>query len=72
VRPNSIRSSCEGERQKAARGELRLSLPAGLAYGRDGRISFNSDEEVQARLHHLFAKFRKLRSAKAVMRHTIA
>ncbi len=59
----------QGERQKAARGELRLPLPAGLAYGRDGRIGFNLDEEVQARLHHLFAKFRELRSAKAVMRH---
>src|SRR5215472_10800570 len=59
----------QGERQKAARGELRLPLPAGLAYGRDGRITFNPDEEVQARLLHLFAKFRELRSAKAVMRH---
>src|SRR5258708_13072728 len=59
----------QGERQKAARGELRLPLPAGLAYGRDGRIGFNPDEEVHARLLHLFAKFRELRSAKAVMRH---
>src|SRR6516162_2076555 len=59
----------QGERQKAARGELKLPLPAGLAYGRDGRIALNPDEEVQARLLHLFAKFRELRSAKAVMRH---
>src|SRR2546430_13283162 len=59
----------QGERQKAARGELRVPLPAGLAYGRDGRIGFNPDEEVHARLLHLFAKFRELRSAKAVMRH---
>src|SRR5260370_38546099 len=58
----------QGERQKAARGELRVPLPAGLAYGRDGRIGFNPDEEVHARLVHLFAKFRELRSAKAVMR----
>src|SRR5262244_4159024 len=58
----------QGERQKAARGELRLPLPAGLTHGRDGRITFNPDEEVQARLLHLFAKFRELRSAKAVMR----
>ena len=33
------------------------------------RIGFNPDEEVHARLLHLFAKFRELRSAKAVMRH---
>jgi len=59
----------QGERQKAARGELKLPLPAGLVYGRDGRIALNPDEEVQARLLHLFAKFRELRSAKAVMRH---
>src|SRR6267378_1694252 len=59
----------QGERQKAARGELRVPLPAGLAYGRDGRIGFSPDEEVHARLLHLFAKFRELRSAKAVMRH---
>src|ERR1700737_3348868 len=48
---------------------LRVPLPAGLAYGRDGRIGFNPDEEVHARLLHLFAKFRELRSAQAVMRH---
>ena len=59
----------QGERQKAARGELRVPLPAGLAYGRDGRIGFNPDEEVHARLLHLFAKFRELRSAKLVMEH---
>jgi DNA invertase Pin-like site-specific DNA recombinase len=59
----------QGERQKAARGELRLPLPAGLAYGRDGQVILNPDEEVQARLRFLFAKFEDLRSAKAVMKH---
>jgi DNA invertase Pin-like site-specific DNA recombinase len=58
----------QGERQKAARGELRLPLPAGLAYGAGGEIILNPDEEVQARLHLVFAKFRELQSAKAVMR----
>jgi hypothetical protein len=48
---------------------LRLPLPVGLAYGRDGRVVLNPDEEVQARLQLLFAKFQELRSAKAVMRH---
>ena len=42
----------QGERQKAAGDELRLPLPAGLAYARDGRIGFNPDEEVQGRLFH--------------------
>ena len=59
----------QGERQKAARGELRLPLPAGLTRGRDGGIGLNPDEEVQARLRLVFAKFRELRSAKAVMRY---
>jgi DNA invertase Pin-like site-specific DNA recombinase len=59
----------QGERQKAARGELRLPLPAGLVYGRDGRVVLNPDEEVQARLLLLFAKFQELPSAKAVMRY---
>jgi hypothetical protein len=59
----------QGERQKAARGALRVPLPAGLAYGRDGRIGVNPDKEVHARRLHFFAKFRELRSAKLVMRH---
>ena len=59
----------QGERQKAARGELRLPLPAGLIHNRDGSVTFNPDEEVQERLRMVFAKFRELRSAKAVMRY---
>lgn len=59
----------QGERQKAARGELRLPLPAGLAYDRSGAIVLHPDEEVQGRLRLIFAKFRELHSAKAVMRY---
>ena len=59
----------QGERQKAARGALRLPLPAGLIHTRDGGVTFNPDEEVQERLRLVFAKFRELRSAKAVMRY---
>jgi DNA invertase Pin-like site-specific DNA recombinase len=59
----------QGERQKAARGELRLPLPAGLIQTRENSITFNPDEEVQERLRLVFAKFRELRSAKAVMRY---
>lgn len=58
----------QGERQKAARGELRLPLPAGLAHDRGGMIILNPDEEVQARLLLVFAKFRELQSARGVMR----
>ena len=59
----------QGERQKAARGELRISLPAGLTQNRDGGVTFNPDEEVQERLRLVFAKFRELHSAKAVVRY---
>ena len=59
----------QGERQKAARGELRLPLPAGLAHDRSGQIILNPDEQVQARLSLVFAKFRELHSARAVMRY---
>jgi DNA invertase Pin-like site-specific DNA recombinase len=58
----------QGERLKAARGELRLPLPVGLAYDRAGAIMLNPDEEVQARLHLVFAKLRELQSARGVMR----
>ena len=58
----------QGERQKAARGELRLPLPAGLVQQRGGGITLNPDEEVQARLRFVFDTFRTLQSAKAVMR----
>src|SRR6201993_4038577 len=57
----------QGERQKAARGELRVPLPAGLAYDRSGAIIRNPDEEVQARLQLVFAKFAELQSARGVM-----
>ncbi|WP_167531565.1 MULTISPECIES: hypothetical protein [unclassified Mesorhizobium] len=36
----------QGERQKAARGELRIPLAGGLTYNRPGQIVFNPDEEV--------------------------
>lgn len=57
----------QGERQKAARGELHIPLPVGLAYDRSGAIALNPDEEVQARLRLVFAKFQELQSARAVM-----
>ena len=58
----------QGERQKAARGELRLPLPAGLAHEAGGAVVLNPDEEVQARLRLVFSLFQALQSARAVMR----
>lgn len=54
------------QRQKAERGELRLPLPVGLDRHRDGSVMLTPDEEVQARLHLIFAKFAELGSTTAV------
>src|SRR5512135_955014 len=59
----------QGEQQRAARSELRLPLPAGLAEGSDGGVILMPDEEVQARLKLVFAKFAEFRSAGAVVRY---
>ena len=57
----------QGERQKAARGELRMPLPGGLARTRGGEIILHPDEQVQSRLEFVFRKFNELQSARAVM-----
>jgi DNA invertase Pin-like site-specific DNA recombinase len=57
----------QGERQKAARGELRMPLPGGLARARSGEIILHPDEQVQSRLEFVFRKFSELQSARAVM-----
>src|SRR5581483_1722416 len=59
----------QGEWHKAERGELRLPLPAGLAYGPSGEVILNPDAEVQARLRLIFQQFRVVKSARAVMRY---
>lgn len=58
-----------GERNKAARGELRLPLPAGLERLHTGEVILHPDEEIRARLRLVFAKFGELGSACAVMRY---
>ncbi|ODU76863.1 recombinase family protein [Novosphingobium sp. SCN 63-17] len=59
----------QGERQKAARGELRMPLPAGLTHVPGGGIMLNPDGEVQARIRLVFENFVRLGSAKAVVRY---
>lgn len=58
-----------GELQKAERGELRLPLPAGLQRQRDGSVILNPDDEIQARLQLVFAKYDEPGAARAVMRY---
>ena len=45
----------------------RLGLPVGLARGSSGEVMLNPDEEVQARIHLVFQKFRDICSARGVM-----
>jgi DNA invertase Pin-like site-specific DNA recombinase len=59
----------QAERQKAARGELRIPLPAGLAAVPGGGTMLNPDAEVQARIRLVFERFASLGSAKAVVRY---
>jgi hypothetical protein len=58
-----------GARHKAERGELRLRLPVGLSRLPTGEVMLNPDEEVQARIHLVFQKFREIHSACGVMRY---
>src|SRR5260370_42633417 len=58
----------QGERQKAARGELRLPLPAGLALDRAGSIVLNPHEEGEAPLGRFFSQLQGPRRARAVLR----
>lgn len=58
-----------GQRHKAERGELNLPLPAGLKRLRSGEVVLHPDEEIQARLRLVFAKFEELGSARAVARY---
>lgn len=58
-----------GARHKAERGELALPLPVGFVRLPDGTVCLDPDDEVQARVRVVFAKFAELGSAKAVVRY---
>lgn len=58
-----------GAWNKAARGELRQSLPVGLMRLSSGEVILHPDEEVQARIRLVFEKFQELGIAKAVLRY---
>ena len=54
--------------QKARRGELGGRLPCGLAYGVNGQVELDPDQQVQQSFRHLFATFRRTGSALAVVK----
>jgi excisionase family DNA binding protein len=56
-----------GLRNKAARGELELSLPVGLDRDEDGRIALAADEQVRHAIGRVFELWRRLGSARQVV-----
>ena len=56
-----------GLRNKAARGELELSLPVGLDRGEDGRVGLSADEQVRHAIGRVFELWRRLGSARQVV-----
>jgi len=53
---------------KARRGELKTPLPVGLVYDAADRVVFDSNQQVQNSLHHLFRTFRRTGSASATVK----
>jgi DNA invertase Pin-like site-specific DNA recombinase/predicted DNA-binding transcriptional regulator AlpA len=57
----------EGLRAKAARGELRLVLPAGLDYDHEDHVALSPDEAVREAVMCVFRRFDQLGSARQVV-----
>jgi DNA invertase Pin-like site-specific DNA recombinase len=55
-----------GLRHKAAKGELRINLPAGYDYGPDGAVVMSPDEAVRHAVAAVFARFFELCSVRQV------
>jgi DNA invertase Pin-like site-specific DNA recombinase len=68
-----IRSRLDGGlRNKAKRGELELNLPIGLDRDEDGRIVLSADEQVRHAIVRVFELWRRLGSARQVVKELIA
>jgi excisionase family DNA binding protein len=61
-----------GLRNKAERGELEQNLPVGLERDEEGRIVLAADEQVRHALERVFCLWRRLGSARQVVRELIA
>jgi DNA invertase Pin-like site-specific DNA recombinase len=61
-----------GLRNKAERGELRLSLPVGLDRDEDGHVVLCADEQVRHAIERVFVLWRRLGSARQVVMELIA
>jgi DNA invertase Pin-like site-specific DNA recombinase len=59
----------KGRDQKAARGELRITLPTGLVYDAQGQVVLDPDERVREAVAFFFCQFERLRSLMGVIRY---
>ena len=57
----------EAARQKAQRGELRISVPIGYIWHRDYGLGLDPDVRVQEAIKLIFARFREIGSARQVL-----
>lgn len=57
----------DAARSKARRGELRISVPIGYLWHREGGLGFDPDLRLQEAIRLIFARFRKLGSARQVL-----
>ena len=57
-----------GQRNKAKRGELEMSLPIGLVYDAAGAVVLDPDQQIQQSIRLVFDTFREIQSATAVVR----
>ncbi len=57
----------EAARAKAQRGELRISVPVGYVWHREIGLGFDPDVRLQEAIRLIFARFRKLGSARQVL-----
>jgi DNA invertase Pin-like site-specific DNA recombinase len=59
----------KGRDQKAARGELRITLPTGLVYDAQGQVGLDPDERVREAVALFFRQFERLQSLMGVVRY---
>ena len=57
----------DAARAKAHRGELRISVPIGYIWHREIGLGFDPDMRLQETIRLIFARFRKLGSARQVL-----
>ena len=59
--------SMEAIRQKAARGELQIEIPAGFCWAPSGKLEKDPDHRVQQAIELVFRKFIELGSVRQVL-----